>query len=193
MINLLPQDNRKQLKASVMNVSLLRYVLFFVGTLLAMAASVGFIYIALLQSKSSLTNQLEESKQRALAIANIKTESEKLRQDIKNTDTIFNSQVHYSNLLTAVAKTLPSDVYILSFIISHAELAKTAPTVKTISIIAKNNDKVIETKKALEQSSYISSVSINSVTTEEKTGLIEASLQITFDKQGLAKEISWRK
>lgn len=193
MINLLPQDNRKQLKASVMNVILMRYVFFFAGTLIVVAASVAFIYLALLQSKNNLNHQLEDTKQRALAVAATKTESENLRQDIKNVDTIFNNQVHYSNLFIALAKALPADVYIKNFAISHAEMSKTTPIVKTLLVVAKNNDRVIETKKALERAKFISSVSINVVNSNDKAFEVDATIDITFDKKGLTEELSWRK
>ncbi len=188
MINLLPSDNRKQLKASVLNTSLLKYIFFFVAILIAMAASVGLIYVNLIYTKNSLNQDLEQAKQRALTIQESKTEIEAFRDQINEADKIFSEQVHYSQLLTALAASLPSDVHFTGFKISEIDFK----TPQTVQVNTKNSDKIIETKQALEKTNFISSVSIASVAKDQKTGDIDGVLLLTFDQAGLKEVTKWR-
>ena len=58
MINLLPTENQKHLQASQLNTTLLKYVFFFLAILLALTASIGFIYLNLIYTKISLEHNL---------------------------------------------------------------------------------------------------------------------------------------
>lgn len=189
MINLLPQENRKHLKSSQLNTVLLKYVFFFISTLIALTVSIGFIYLNMVYTKISLDKSLSEARARAQTISKTKQEAQELQSKIKEIDTIYNQQVHYSKLYIAIAKQLPADVIISSFQVGADRLSKP----QILQVGAASHDKIIETKRSLEKAKFIMGVRINSVLTDQKTGVISGNLSVTFDKKGLGETLQWRK
>lgn len=189
MINLLPQENRKHLKASQLNTVLLKYVFFFASTLIALTVSIGFIYLNLFYTKISIDKNLEDARGRAQTIAKSKQEASELQTQIQNIDKIYNQQIHYSKVLTALAQQLPDDVIIDAFHIGSNAFSKP----QTIQIHAQNHDKVIETKRALEKATFIAGVAINNVNTDQKNNVVSGTLTVSFNKQGLGELLQWRK
>lgn len=189
MINLLPQENRKHLKSSQLNTILLKYVFFFASTLAALTASIGFIYLNLIYTKISLEKNLGDARNRAQTIAKSKQEASELRSQIQEINTVYDQQSHYSQLFTALAKQLPTDVIISSFHVGTNVFSKP----QILQIHTYDHNKVIETKRALEKADFILGVSINNVTTDQKTDIISSTLTINFNKQGLEKVLQWRK
>lgn len=189
MINLLPTENRKHLKSSQLNTILLKYVFFFIATLIALSISIGFIYLNMIYTKSTLEHNLNDARAQAQSVATAKQEATELQSQINDIANVFNKQVHYSKIFTSLAEKLPSNVQITSFQIGETAFIKP----QTIQIHAPSNDDVINTKRALKEVKFIDSISIISVATDQKTGTISSTLSITFDKKGLGETIQWRK
>lgn len=189
MINLLPTENQKHLQASQLNTTLLKYVFFFLAILLALTASIGFIYLNLIYTKISLEHNLEDARAQTQSIAKTKQQATELQTQIKDVANVFNQQVHYSKLFTALAEKLPSNVRISSFHVGDTAFIRP----QIIQIHAPTSDDVIKAKRALKQAKFIDSVSIASVVTDQKSGTVTGTLSVTFDKKGLGETLQWHK
>lgn len=189
MINLLPLDNRKQLRASYVNTDLFKYIFLFIGTIIALVVSIAFIYITLLYTKGNIEQQLVEVKQRSQATIQTKQRAEQLQKNINEVDAIFSKQSHYSNFLVEFSKALPKDVAIQNLTLS--EQALKAPII--IQISTNNHDQMINTKRTLEKAKFIDSVSISSITHNEKTGKFDGILVLNLNKKGTEETLQWRK
>jgi hypothetical protein len=189
MINLLPADNRKQLRSSYTNTILLKYVVFFIGTMIAVVVSIAVIYINLLYTKGNIEQQLTDLKQRSQLVMQPKQQAEKLQNDLTEVDKIFSKQVHYSNFLVALAKGLPSDVAIQNLDINETSLK--APIIIRVTTV--NHDQILNTKRSLENQKFIDSVQISSIAHNEKTNRFDGILILNLNKKGLEETLQWRK
>lgn len=187
MINLLPIDNRKQLRASIHNVTLRRFAFFFVGTLIVLTSSIFVIYFSITQTKSDLENQLQQVNQRAMVFAKTKQSADKLRSDLSNAHQIIKQQAQYSKLLIAIAQHLPHNIKISGLSLDDKSLKQ-----QLVQILSPNNDLVITTKQNLEKASFISKVDIQSVARDQKNGTVTAMFLITFDQTKLKETVQWQ-
>ena len=188
MINLLPPDNRKQLRASISNIALLQMLFFFISILLVLIVSISLIFLNLVQTKNSLNQQKTIAEVKAKTIASTKRQAEVIKQNLAAAGAIFNEQVHYSNLLVAMARALPSDALIRDFKINATSLT----TTQTLQILVPNSDRVIAAKHSLESAGFISSVSVSSVA-NNRGGGVGAVLVVTFNQAKLKEVLRWQK
>ncbi len=194
MINLLPLENRKQIKASFYNVVLGKMILIFLGATLVIGAIFGLSYITLSEEEKSLAKQVQSVNDKSSVFNEVKKESDEIARNLKSAKSIFDEQKHYSVFLADLAKSLPEDVAISNVTIGPNLLK--SPTIVKIKTV--NDEKVIETKRKMEESDLIELISIDSIITEKiregnnnplkKT----ATLSITFSKQGLADSLKWQ-
>ena len=104
MINLLPEDTKKQLRAAHYNVILLECIVFLgVGILfLGIACGVSYIYL-----KNSDTSGSDKS---TYAVA--KKQLDSIKNDISTTNNILSERISYSSVVIAIAAALPANTTI---------------------------------------------------------------------------------
>lgn len=188
MINLLPASEKKQLKASIDNSSLIKFVFFFLAILMTLILSVGFIYLNLIQSKKELEIKLEEVTRNSQKHNQTKQEAETLNSSLSKVDQVLKSKNNYSSLLIKLADILPSGSNINTLTIND----KLSSSKHPIQILADNRDTVAKVKQNLEQSPIIASSSIVSL---HKDGEHSYSILInlTFNPKELEKILKWKK
>ncbi len=197
MINLLPLENRKQIRASFYNVVLGRLILIFLVATLIIGMIFGLSYMTLQEEEQSLANRVKDINDKSSSFNKVKKESEQIAKDLESAKSIFDEQKHYSVFLADLAKSLPEDVAISDIIISPNILKKPA----VVTIRAVNDNKIIETKRKMEESNLIELISIDSIiTAKDNDDEIKnsdplrktATLSITFSSQGLADSLKWQ-
>ncbi len=191
MINLLPQANQKQLKASLYNVILARIIILFVITSVIISTLFGAVHLIFKKESEQLDQKLAIVKEESRSYQETKKKSEKIARELKDAKSIFDEQKHYSNFLSELAKSLPNDVAISAININPDILKK--PTIVKIKTLT--DDKVIETKRRMEQSYLIDLISINDIqtNTDPKAKLPKtATLSITFNPKGFNDSLKWQ-
>ena len=112
MINLLPDDYKKEVRAARTNVLLIRYIAIFAIAATVLGGIVTAAYIVLESRMSSAQALLEANNARTAPYASIRAEAEALRSSISSAKAIIDQKISYSKLIYEIANATPSGVTI---------------------------------------------------------------------------------
>lgn len=169
MINLLPPETKRQIRAARMNVVLYRYCLLILATaaLLGGVFAVGFI--ADLNDRKMAETYKAESEASAAPYAKTKAQAETFAKDLATAKTILASNVSFSKLVLDIAAVVPSGV-----ILNNLSLGTTAKadTPLDISARASSYDGAVALKNSLEASPIFEQVNIINVSQADLSGQV---------------------
>ncbi len=140
MINLLPDETKKQLKAAHSNVVISRYLLFAsIGTgFLILACAVSFIFIE--NSHPSLSS--DNGKSNEILVSSAQNQLNTLNLNISTAKNILDQQINYSDVISGIAAALPAGMILDSLSISNNSSG--APV--TLLISARSADNIEQLK-----------------------------------------------
>jgi Tfp pilus assembly protein PilN len=159
MINLLSPDDKHQLSAARQNVILLRYNIIALVSILTIAIIYGGSFFITMRSKSVAEEQLKADNTRTMSYADVRSKIQQFSKNLTTAKTILSSEIIYSELITDIAKTLPSGTVLTNLTIQPDSFGKAM----SLSAAAKNYGKALELKTVLENSPLFSNVSLESV------------------------------
>lgn len=163
MINLLPYDLKKQLKAARANSSLIKYLLVLILALIFLIAIFVTYYFILENSRpapisvttnTTQTNQTSNTSEYDQA----RVQATKISNDLQTAKSIMDRQISYSTLLTEIAKILPSGT-----IVDKLDLNSESLNNLNLKIYAKTPDASNTIKSTIESSSIFSNYNLKSV------------------------------
>lgn len=166
MINLLPEQNKQQIRAARMNVILLRYnffVLIVIGVLCAICI---FFYIFLHNTQSNAISKSSENNQKATTYAKTRVAADEYRNNLSTASKILSNEVNYTNVIFTITKLLPSGVVLDGLSINPTDFGKQL----SFSAHAKSVDKSKELKHNFEESTMFSNVYLQNVTDNSAGG-----------------------
>ncbi len=176
MINLLPYENKKQLRAARHNVILAKCMIFLMSGILFLTIACFGAYSLLRPGKSSGSAATDKESLSIISQAN------DIKSDIALSKNILNKHVKYSDIILELAGSLPSGVIISNLSINSTSLM--SPIQLTLQAVSE--EKAQETKNNLNKSAMFSKASIISVTsdtTNSQPGYpATISLMVTIDK-----------
>lgn len=160
MINLLPDETKKQIVAARININLAKYLVF---TLFS-AAFLGLVcvvtYFIAINNKSTTTNTATTNVNQSDS-ANYDAAKTILNKQISSftaAKNIVNQQVSYSSIITTIASALPDGVILSNLSIENSKLG--TPT--TLQLKAKSANLEQKIKENFQNTPMFSSVSIQS-------------------------------
>lgn len=160
MINLLPNDEYKQLHATRHNVLLIQLVIAasvcFIGTVLVVIASYTLIHT---QESTALASEAE-SQQKIGQYSKVEQQSNAFKGNLKIAKQILDSSTSYRTMLINIAQVIPSGAIITNLDLD-ASIINT-PTHITISTVS--YEAAVQTKDALNNSKIAKDASLLSVT-----------------------------
>lgn len=182
MINLLPINEQKEYRAAKRNVVLRNYLLLFI----LLGATIGVILTGgwwlLNQAEQNAKQQLETNQQKIKNYAKVQSEAKTAQSAISQAKKILDQQFAYSQILLKIAEILPPDVSINNLNLD-SELFKGEVN---LNFEAQNQQAILNTKKALEESDLFKSVKIHNILVNFREGAtIQAEFAVKFDKKGL--------
>lgn len=182
MINLLPPDNKRQIRAGQSNTLLLRYCI--ISSILAvlLLGAGGAIYVIMSISKSQAEATIQEAKQKSAAYAESQQKADAFKNNLSTAKATLDKEVRYSNILVTLAQTLPSGIVLESVQLD----AKNFGQKTSLSALGRSYNDALRLKTAFEESKYFTDVSLNSVTENEKSenGYTHAiSIQVTISPE----------
>lgn len=191
MINLLPGEFKKQLRAARNNNILRRYYLLLLisAGLLAAIFAVGFV-VTFDQEQQHIRIK-QESDQTAKAFEDTRKAAEDFSKDLAVAKTILASDVRFSQLISDIAGVIPPGVVLRNLGLNTQD-AGNAPL--TISANAKTYDHAVELKNSLEKSPIFENVSLVSASTSTSGEAaaspypVSASVSVKFSKTTTEKE-----
>lgn len=159
MINLLPYDIKKQMRAARMNTILIRYIILsgFAVAFLILACATTYFFIPIIFSVNNNTNS---NKTLSSSNVTIQSQANAIVSNLSTANSILNQQVMYSTILTNIASALPTGTMLESLSLSDASFGN--PVNLKILAISSNLEPTI--KQNFSSQNLFSDYKLQSVT-----------------------------
>lgn len=182
MMNLLPPEEQRQLRAARANSLLLRYVilLFVVAGFLSLSVAVTYFYLT--STITSADEAIAENQAKVSGYQDVKKSAETFRSNLTTAKQILNNEVTYTTFILKLASLMPAGTVLDKLALD----SQTFGTATTLSASAKTYDDAIELKDALQASALFEEVSFQSiVTNSNQNGYpLTITFNVTFKKGG---------
>lgn len=178
MINLLPPDDKKQVRAARSNVLLLRYNFLLIGIIVFLGLAIAFTYYYLSMSLDAANQTIANNAQKETSYSTTKTEAEKFRAQLSESKAVFDGQISYSAALINIAHLIPDGA-----VISTLELGETSfSTPLILNVNVKGKFQAATVRDNFKNSPLFSNVTIGTVKKGTVTGYpysIEVTVNMT--------------
>lgn len=161
MINLLPPEDRRQLRASRSNSLLLRYNIFLLGALVFLGLAIGATYLYLSATKAQAEQTIRDNEVKVAEYASVQADAEKFRSNLKTAKEILDKEVTYTKAILAISNILPDGITTQTLSLD----VQTFGTPTTLTFSAKSVEAAIKLKDALQNSEIFSEVHFQSIET----------------------------
>lgn len=162
MINLLPEENKKELRAARMNVVLLRYNILTLAAVGCLLIALAGFYIYLTSTKSNAEAANAENIAKAAEFATTKQEAEEYRKNLATAKQILNNEVNYTSLVFGITELLPKGVVLDNINLSAQDFGNQT----SLTAHAKNYDAATALKQNFEQSKMFDNVYFQTINNE---------------------------
>ncbi len=176
MINLLPPNEKRQIRARKTNVLLWRYSMVSLLLSALLFALMAVVYIIMINSKAEAEETIRTSTAKSAEYQKVQEEIAEFSENLATARTILDKEVKYSKVATRIARALPSGVVLESLSLDATTFGQ--PT--TLNAIGSTNQDAIRLKTSLENSEYFDDVHLILVTKREASDR-STSVDITID------------
>lgn len=179
MINLLPPDNKREIRAARSNTLLVRYNLFLLGALIFMLLAVGIVYFYLSNTKAGAEQTIKESEAKVAGYAAVQTQAEEFKNNLRTASQILDQEVHYSKVVLEIAALMPAGTVLDNLALDSA----TFGTETTLNAKAKSYDDALALKDSFQDSDLFSNVHFQSISGGTDGDYpVSVSLNVTIKK-----------
>lgn len=182
MINLLPDDTKKDIRAARANVTLLNYMLILGLGVAFLALICAGVYILLGNMKSDAERLISASESKTSAYSSVEAQASSLRASLSSAKTILDDEVVYTKIITGIAALIPDGVVLDSLMLSPTTFD--API--TLQFFAKTTEGALALKDKIQSSPLFSNVSfqaLSSTSTGQSSDYpVSATLSLTINK-----------
>ncbi len=182
MINLLPQEERRQLKAARSNTLLLRYNFLLLAVGVFLAASVGVTYFYLNSTRASAEAAIQDNANKTSGYAASEEKARTFRSNLTTAKQILDREVAYTKVILEISQVLPQGI-----ILENLNLdSQTFGTETVLVAKAKDYSRALALKDSFEQSSLFSNVHFKTITAGDASGgdyPVSAELAVTINKE----------
>ena len=180
MINLLPPDTKRELRAARSNTLLVRYNIFLVGALVFMMIALGIVYVYLSNTKAGAEQAISESNAKVANYALVEAQAAEFRQNLQTAKQILDQEVNYSKVVLEFASLMPAGTILDTLTLDSA----TFGTPITLNAKAKNYESALALKDSFQNSSLFTDVHFQSISGVADAGSpVSVSLNVTIKKE----------
>lgn len=159
MINLLPNETKKQIRAARTNVILINFVVYVSIAIAFLAAACAVTYFFINNSKTIAEKSNQTVSQTTTDAYNLaKSQANAINLSLTSAKTILDKQISYSSIITGIGAALPNGVIIDSLSLSNSTIGKPM-VLRLLSRSASNETLITEN---LQKSSLFSNVTVQS-------------------------------
>jgi Tfp pilus assembly protein PilN len=182
MINLMPDEIKKELRAARVNVLLVRYMgVIFLAFLFLVFILFGS-YVLLNQTRDSSQKLIDANDTKAEVYQSTKTQVEALSNQLTEAKGILDQEVLYSNVLVNFAQQMPGGTIIDKLSLTPDSFNGTPLTLK---VYAKTTNDAVALRDRFQSSSFFKDVSFQTIS-DGSAGIdgypITATLTLTLDR-----------
>lgn len=110
MINLLPPNDKRQIRAGKANVLLLRYSIASLLLAVPLFGLVTGVYVLMDNSRKNAESVIEESSTKINQYQKTKLQHTEFQRNLKIAKEVLNKEIRYSRVVVAIAKALPNSI-----------------------------------------------------------------------------------
>lgn len=182
MINLLPHEQKRQLRAARVNTLLLRYNFLLLAAVAFLATAEGFTYFYLANTKVAAEKTITENRAKAVGYIPIENQAQLFRSNLSTAKQILDREVTYTKVILEISKLLPSGVVLDTLNLD----SQTFGTQTVLTAQAKNYTSALALKDSLGKSTLFSNVHFQSVANSETPKNpaypVDVSINVTIKK-----------
>mgnify|MGYP003606722857 CR=1 FL=1 len=154
MINLLPDDTKRDIKAARMNVTLLRYNFFTLFAIIILAAFCFMFYILLRATQSNAETTSNDNNIKAAAYSDVRKEAEDYRNNLAIASKVIDKGADYTSTIFAITELLPEGVILDGINLNATDFGQQT----AFSAHAKNYTQASKLKENFQSSKLFSNV-----------------------------------
>lgn len=159
MINLLPSEEKRQLRAARTNALLIRYNIALLGAGIFLGIALTVVYVYLGTAKANSEQIISDNKVKASGYAAVESEANIFRGNLGIAKQILGSEVTYSKVILAIASILPAGTTLDKLSLDST----TFGTPTTLSAQAKSYETALALKDAFQKSALFTDVHFQSI------------------------------
>lgn len=166
MINLLPPNSAKELRAARHNVALLHVAVGAGITLVLIALVYAATFVLMKSSEMSSVTSSQENQQKIARFNKIEAQAKEYTASLQLAKSLFGSETSYPTALHKIASAMPPGTVLQS--LNLAPTLVGTPT--TLSVLAKNKDAALAVKSKFETAGIAKDITIASITEGGNSG-----------------------
>lgn len=183
MINLMPTEAKRQLRAARVNLILFRYSVVMVLTIIALGVVFAGSHFLLTISKDGSQALLDANQERALAYRDTQAQVTALGANLGDAKIQLDQESSYTNVLRNIAGLMPAGTTMQSLDINDAAINGSTPI--EIQVYAVDGDAIVALRQNFQNSPFFTSVNVENIS--EDTGGVEGypasgSMKLTLTK-----------
>ncbi|QQG51042.1 MAG: PilN domain-containing protein [Candidatus Saccharibacteria bacterium] len=163
MINLLPHEEKRQLRAARSNTLLVRYNILLIAAVGFLAVAVGITFFYLTTTKTAAENTINQNTTKVSSFSSVEAEATQFKSDLAIAKQIIDREVAYTKVILGISKLLPSGVVLENLSLD----AQTFGTETTLVAHAKSYNAAIALKDSFQKSPLFSDVHFQSISSGE--------------------------
>lgn len=171
MINLLPPEDKRQIRAARTNTLLVRYNILLLCAVAFMFLAIGGVYIYFRTAKASAEQTISDNESKVAGFNAVKSQAEQFKSNLSIAKQILDKDVTYTSVILKISNLLPSGVVLDNLNLDSA----TFGTATTLTARAKNYNDAIALKNAFQNSDIFSDVHFQSISTGDSSSDAGAS------------------
>jgi Tfp pilus assembly protein PilN len=180
MINLLPPEQKKQIRAARSNLLLLRYNILLLGALTFLLIATAVTYFYLNNTKASSEKTIQENRAKVTDYRSVQQKADNFRSNLATAKQILDKDVTYTKVIIEISRLLPPGVTLDTLSLD----SKTFGTSTTFAAKAKSYDAALALKDSLQKSTVFSNVYFASISgTGTGDYPINVNLNVTIVKE----------
>lgn len=180
MINLLPPEQKKQIRAARSNSLLIRYNILLLGALGFLLIAIFVVYVYLNNIEASAKQVITDNRAKVADYSSVQQQAKNFRSNLATAKQILDKEVVYTKVVMEISRLLPAGVVLDTLSLD----AKTFGTSTTFAAKAKSYDAALALKDSLQKSSVFSNVYFASISGDGAGDYpINVNLNVTIKKE----------
>jgi Tfp pilus assembly protein PilN len=189
VINLLPTEHKREIRAARTNVLLVRYIAILTTAFVVLGGLLAGAYVVLNVERDAAIATVKENEQRVASYQPVRLQAESYRTDLTIAKSILDQKASYTALIYKIANIIPSNVVLDDLVIDPRTFGSTV----TLNASSKSYDDATRLKDALKKNKEIFTnvqvISLRATETSEGAEQIEypvkATLSVVFNREAL--------
>ena len=178
MINLLPREQQREIRAARTNTLLLRYLILLIGAMLFLLGALGVTYFSLASSARQADSVREQNERAAAGYQETQIAATALRSELSSVKSLFESEIRYSKVLLRLSALLPVGTSIESFSIDNTSFSQPV----TLSVYVNGEQQARQLEQNFQNSPYTTGVSMTGISVNSDGQGYTVGLVFTFDR-----------